>query len=140
MRIVITLFLLLFTVADTFSQDIIVEFHKKKGECTIISVNNEHKKIELGTYDVVFPKQTKLFPVLGVIEESTLFHTGDKIAQGRVTLKMFGVKRIYKFYIKSVKSIHHIRKSYDSFYMETWDLRDFIGCIDGARAKIFISD
>ncbi|TSC51957.1 MAG: hypothetical protein LiPW41_724 [Parcubacteria group bacterium LiPW_41] len=140
MRIVIAFFLLCLTSADTFSQDIIVEFHKKNGECTIIAVNSEHKKIELRTYDVVFPKQTKLFPVIGVIEESTLFHTGDKIAKGMVTLKMFGVHRTYRFYIRSVKSIDHIKKSYDSFYMENWDLRDFIGCIDGVRAKIFIRD
>jgi len=140
MRAVIAFFLMFFIVADTFSQDMIVEFHKKKGECTIISVDRHQRKTELGTYDIVFPKQTKLFPVLGVVEESTLFHSGEKVAQGQVTLKMFGVHQIYTFYIKSVKSINHIRKSYDSFFMENWDLRDFIGCIDGARAKIFIRD
>ena len=140
MKMLLMLFLVFFVTADIFSQEMIVELHKKSNECTIISVDKHQRRSELGTYDIVFPKQNKLFPVIGVVEESALFHSGEKVAQGKVTLKMFGVGGAYRFYIKSVKSIQHIRKSYDSYYMEQWNLKDFIGCLDGARAKIFIRD
>jgi len=140
MRTIIVLFLVFFVVTNVFPQEMILEFHREKKECTLVSFDKDNKRRELGTYDVVFPRSIKFLPVLGVVEQTTLVHASNGLARGEVTMKMFRSQKDFTFlYIRSVQSIRHIPRAQNTFYMERWDVQGIIKSLNGVRAKIFIS-